>query len=115
MDINTYSQLAFRTARRDKDMIENAVLGIGGESGEILDLIKKVRHHDKPLDDQKLKEEIGDLVWYINELILVQGYTWAEILEMNIKKLEARYPDLRFDVDRANNRDVEAEAKAMQQ
>lgn len=113
MDIDTYSALAFRTARRDKDMLENAVLGIGGESGEILDLIKKVRHHDKPLDDQKLKAEIGDLLWYINELIVVQSYDWSEILEMNIKKLEARYPDLRFDVDRANNRDLAAEAEAM--
>lgn len=114
MDINTYSDLAFRTARTDTDMLSNAALGIGGEAGEVLDLIKKCRHHDKPLDDAKLKAELGDLCWYVNALIRVMGYTWSEVLEMNIKKLEARYPDLKFDAERANNRDVVAEAAAMQ-
>lgn len=112
MNIETYSKLAIRTAN-DKNLATNAAFGIGGEAGEILDLLKKVYFHDKPLDDLKLKAEIGDLLWYINALIHAFGFDWEEILEMNIKKLETRYPDLRFDPERANNRDLDAEEQAM--
>lgn len=112
MNIETYSDLALRTANGE-DMVGNACFGIGGEAGEILDLIKKVRYHGKELDALKLKAEIGDLMWYINILVRSMGYSWSEILEMNIRKLEARYPDLRFDPVRANNRDLFAEEEAM--
>lgn len=112
MDIQTYSKLAIRTANSD-DLAGNACFGLGGETGEILDLIKKSRYHGKELDLLKLKAEIGDCLWYINALIHAYGFDWADVLETNIKKLEARYPDLRFDADRANNRDLEAEERAM--
>lgn len=112
MDINTYSTLAIRTASSN-DMIGNACFGIGGEAGEILDLIKKHRYHGKPLDELKLKAEIGDLLWYVNTLIVAYGFSWEEILDINIKKLSVRYPDLTFDTDRANNRDEAAEQAAM--
>lgn len=112
MDINTYSKLAMRTMNHD-DPIGNACFGIGGEAGEILDLMKKTRYHDKPLDPLKLKAEIGDLMWYINVLVVEMGFEWGDVLSTNIKKLEARYPDMRFDAERANNRDLDAEQAAM--
>lgn len=112
MDIETYSTLALRTASVEEPLV-NACFGIGGESGEILDYVKKGLFHKKPMDPQHLLAEAGDLVWYVNLLIRNLGSTWGEVLEMNIRKLEARYPDLRFDAERANNRDVAAEAVAM--
>lgn len=112
MDINTYSKLAIRTANGDRPLL-NAALGIGGESGEILDHLKKVSFHNKPMDTQHLIAEAGDLMWYLNLLIVTLGFTWDQVLEANIAKLEARYPDLRFDPDKANNRDTDKEAEAI--
>ena len=112
MDINTYSALAMRTANTDNPVM-NALLGIAGESGEVCDYMKKCIFHDKTFDVDVVAAEIGDLCWYINLLVVSMGLTWEDILEMNIAKLEARYPDLRFDPERANNRDVAAEQAAM--
>ena len=111
-----YSTLALRTEPNSdpkSDMI-HASLGIGGESGEILDIVKKHAFYGKPLDRMKLLEEIGDLLWYVNLLINDADSDFSEVFEMNIRKLEARYPNLRFEAHKAIHRDTEAEAAAME-
>ena len=112
MDINTYSTLAMRTAG-NKDPLMNGLLGLAGETGEVVDYMKKVLFHDKEFDRSVLVKEIGDCVWYLNLILVETGITWEEVLETNIKKLEARYPYLRFNPDHANNRDTEAEDLAV--
>lgn len=93
----------------------NGALGLSGEAGEVADIIKKVLFHDKPMDRQHLLEELGDTLWYMNLLILTMGSTWDEVMAMNIAKLETRFPDKKFNVEHVNNRDLGAEAKAMQE
>lgn len=112
MDINTYSALAMRTAR-NKDPLMNGLLGLAGEAGEVVDYMKKVLFHDKEFNRTALVKEAGDLCWYLNLILVTMDITWEEVLEANIKKLEARYPDLRFNADHANNRDTEAEDLAV--
>lgn len=112
MDINTYSALAMRTAGT-KDPLMNGLLGLAGETGEVVDYMKKVLFHDKQFDRSVLIKEAGDCVWYLNLVLVEMGITWDEVLEANIKKLEARYPDLRFNTDHANNRNTEAEDLAV--
>lgn len=112
MDINTYSALAMRTAG-NKDPLMNGLLGLAGEAGEVVDYMKKVLFHDKEFNRTALVKEAGDLCWYLNLILVTMGITWEEVLEANIKKLEARYPDLRFNPDHANNRDTEAEDLAV--
>lgn len=112
MDINTYSALAMRTAGT-KDPLMNGLLGLAGETGEVVDYMKKVLFHDKEFDRSVLIKEIGDCAWYLNLILVTMDITWEEVLEANIKKLEARYPDLRFNPDHANNRDTEAEDLAV--
>lgn len=112
MDINTYSALAMRTAGTE-DPLVNGLLGLAGETGEVVDYMKKVLFHDKPFDRSVLIKEAGDCMWYLNLILVEMGITWEEVLEANIKKLEARYPDLRFNADHANNRDTEAEDLAV--
>lgn len=78
--------------------IDNALLGLGGEVGEILDYFKKLRHH--PLQAQKpvdLRGEIGDALFYLallNEKCF--GDSLLEVARDNIRKLQARWPD-RYD------------------
>jgi len=81
----------------------NACLGLSGEVGEFNDMVKKHIFHEKPLDELHLKKELGDVMWYVAMVAESMGWKLDDILEMNIEKLKARYPE-GFDVERANNR-----------
>lgn len=83
--------------------ILNACLGLSGEVGEFNDMIKKWIFHEKDFDEEHTKKELGDVMWYIALMCDSFGWNLDEILEMNIDKLKARYPE-GFDVVRANNR-----------
>ena len=116
MNFEYYKPLALRTVKslgnENSDLMHMAA-GISGESGEVLDIIKKTFAYSKPLDRAHLIEEIGDAMFYVNGLLELIGVEMSEVLEKNIAKLEARYPDLRFDADKAVNRDKVAEQEAM--
>lgn len=116
MNLDLYSTLAIRTLNdlgNLKANLAHMALGITGEAGEVADIIKKHYAYGKPLDTLHLVEEVGDIMFYLNGLLDLLGSSWDEVLEVNIKKLEARYPDLKFNADHAINRDVDAECEAM--
>lgn len=71
----------------------NGCLGLSGEVGEFNDLMKKSIFHEKPLDVDHAKKEIGDVMWYIAMICHSFGWNLDEIMQMNIDKLKARYPD----------------------
>lgn len=81
----------------------NGCLGLAGESGEVLDMVKKWVFHEKDLDKDHLKKEIGDVMWYVAMLCESFGFDLDEILQMNVDKLRARYPE-GFDPEKANHR-----------
>lgn len=83
--------------------ILNASLGLSGEVGEFNDMLKKWIFHEKPLDEEHLKKELGDICWYIAMMADSFGWNLDDILQMNVDKLKARYPE-GFDTARANNR-----------
>jgi NTP pyrophosphatase (non-canonical NTP hydrolase) len=70
----------------------HAAMGVTGEAGELMDAIKKYTLYGKPLDVENVKEELGDLCWYMSLMIWTIGSTWAEVMAMNHDKLEKRYP-----------------------
>ena len=72
-----------------------AGLGIGGEAGEVVDLIKKVLHHNVDLGTvrHKLLTELGDVVWYVEYLCATLGVTLEEVQALNVAKLRARHPN----------------------
>lgn len=81
----------------------NASLGLSGEVGELNDMIKKWIFHEKELDTTHIKKEIGDICWYIAMMCESFGFDMDEVLQMNIEKLKARYPE-GFSTVLANNR-----------
>ena len=83
--------------------IVNACLGLSGEVGEFNDMIKKWIFHEKELDIEHAKKEAGDICWYLAMLCESFGWNMDEIMQMNVDKLKARYPE-GFDARRANNR-----------
>jgi len=68
-------------------------LGIAGEAGEVADEIKKLLHHDKPLDKEKLIKEMGDVHWYLEYLAATISVTTDEVLKANVAKLRLRHPN----------------------
>ena len=67
-------------------------IGINGESGELLDAIKKHVVYEQELDIDNVIEEIGDILFYTQGVINILGLDLEEIIEHNIKKLSKRYP-----------------------
>ncbi len=96
MTINEYQQLAMRTLNPElgeKDVLINGVMGLCGESGEVIDIVKKHLAQGHPLDKDKLAKELGDVAWYLAETAYAIGFPLEDILRMNIEKLKARYPE----------------------
>lgn len=81
----------------------NGVLGLTGESGEVSDLVKKGIFHEKGIDLEHLKKECGDVMWYLSLICESCGFTLDDVMQTNIDKLIARYPD-GFDTYKANHR-----------
>lgn len=83
----------------------NGVLGLTGEAGEVADLVKKGIFHEKGIDLEHLQKELGDVMWYIAMICDSCGLDMECVMETNIEKLKARYPE-GFDTFRANHREV---------
>lgn len=118
MNGNEYQKLAMRTndglstERLEgyifDDLIDiggilNGCLGLAGETGELLDMIKKWIFHNKEFDIEHAKKELGDVCWYIAMIAQSFGWNLDEIMKMNIDKLKARYPE-GFDTELSNHR-----------
>lgn len=67
-------------------------LGLTGEAGEVVDLLKKGFGHGHGVDREKLKKELGDVLWYLANLADAFGLTLSEVALVNVLKLRARYP-----------------------
>lgn len=101
-----------RTNEMSFDLL-HMTLGMVTESAEIADLLKKHMAYDRPLDKQKLKDELGDLQFYLIGALVDLGSSLEEIIRMNIAKLKTRYPD-GYNHKSANNRNKEAENAAQE-
>ncbi len=98
MTLEEFRNLARRTRihtepELHKLSIVNASLGIAGESGEVVELIKKHHFHGKNIDREALIKELGDLMFYIDWLADGFNVELSEVLEKNVDKLKKRYPD----------------------
>ena len=79
-------------------------VGISGESGELLDAIKKHVIYQKPLDVENIKEELGDLLFYMSNLMQSVGLSFEEVLQHNIDKLSVRYASGKYSNQQAQER-----------
>lgn len=106
MKMKKYSIEALKFINPDTDHIVEACLGLCGEVGEVVDVIKKNKFQGHDLDCTHLTEEIGDVVWYLNLLIKSLGITWEEVTKSNIDKLSKRYSSGKFKFEDSINREV---------
>ena len=83
------------------------LLGISAEAGEFTEVVKKIFLQGKPYTEENvfhMKRELGDIMWYLAQACMALDITFDEILEMNVEKLSARYPEGTFDVHYSENR-----------
>lgn len=103
---NDYQRMAMRTAgdyNTQYDMLRNAVYGLNGESGEVIDILKKHEFQGHELDYDKIMDEAGDVCWYLALLASALNVPFEEIMLRNVQKLMERYPD-GFDKNRSIHR-----------
>ena len=96
MTANAYQKQAMTTlnpALSKKDILINGVMGLCGEAGEAIDIVKKHLHQGHALDREALKKELGDIAWYLAETAWALEIPLEEILTENLAKLKARYPE----------------------
>jgi len=116
MNLQDFKESVIRTmAELDSPWHDNLhmVLGLVTESGELADAFKKELAYHKEIDWTNVKEELGDLLWYVMGMCIVNGWDLEDILQTNSDKLKARYPE-KFDTDFANNRDLKKERKVLE-
>ena len=106
MTVNEYQRRAMVTLNPDlapRDVLINGVMGLCGESGEAIDIVKKHLAQGHPLDREGLIKELGDVAWYLAETAYALDVSLDEVFQRNIDKLKARYPE-GFDARRSVER-----------
>lgn len=107
MDLETYRQDVLRTVRPDmspRDGLLLGALGLSGEAGEVADALKKALFHGHPIETEALRDELGDVLWYVTFLCHTLGLSVTDVMAANVAKRQRRYPD-GFSPERSLHRD----------
>ena len=101
---NEYQKLAERTmsCKTEYDQIRHGVFGLCSEAGEVAGLFQK-QYQGHHTDPEHLKKELGDCLWMIAEICTGNGWDLEDVMQLNIDKLKARYPE-GFEIERSLNR-----------
>lgn len=116
MDIKTYILESSRTcADLGSPDLNNIhmMLGMCTEIAELQDVFKKNLAYKKEIDITNVREEIGDLMWYVGNFCRMNNFDLEEILDTNIEKLKVRYPE-KFTHENAINRDLKKEREILE-
>lgn len=88
-------------------LLLTGAVGLNSESGEMIEIVKKILFQGKPLNEENvfhMKRELGDIMWYWINTCRALGLDPNEVIAENVRKLEARYPGGKFDVYQSENR-----------
>lgn len=98
---------------KDEQRLLHAALGMASESGEFVDILKRNLFYGEPIDRTHLKEELGDLMWYIAIASSALGSSLEDVMGMNAAKLKTRYPE-QFTNREALNRNLFQERNSLE-
>ena len=106
MQVNEYQKAAMATlnpALDKKDVLINSVMGLCGESGEAIDIVKKWLMQGHELDKEHLVRELGDVAWYLAEAATALDVPLEAVFQGNLDKVRRRFPN-GFDTGASVNR-----------
>lgn len=92
-NIDDYQLYCRRTVNPEGDDVRNYALGLAGEAGEVADFIKKCCYQGHMCDDEIIKKELGDIMWYVSNMAYLHCLKMSDILQANNDKLQKRYPN----------------------
>jgi len=101
-----FVSLADRLGELDREganieRLTTAGVGLAAESGEFLEIVKKMVFQGKPWNEDNREHliiELGDIMWYVAQATMALDISFDEVIETNVKKLQKRYPGDEFDV-----------------
>ena len=108
LDLNHYQELANSSAGAGGEGQQRLIvsaLGLAGEAGEFANMVKKMTAHGHPFDPEALKDELGDVLWYLAEAATSAGLELNEIGWQNVEKLIERYPEGFSEEDSLNRKE----------
>ncbi|KIS03137.1 nucleoside triphosphate pyrophosphohydrolase family protein [Paucilactobacillus wasatchensis] len=93
MEFNDYQKAANRTLYGNEQVLTNCALGLAGEAGQVVDLVKNYTFRGQKLDRDELVHEMGDVLWYLSQVAQWANIPFDEVAKTNIDILNNRYPD----------------------
>ena len=107
-----FVSLADRLGELDREganieRLTTAGVGLAAESGEFLEIVKKMVFQGKPWNDDNREHliiELGDVMWYVAQACMALDVPFDDVVRGNVKKLEKRYPGGSFSIDKSENR-----------
>ena len=102
-----------RVSQEKEIRLLHAAMGMVTESAEFVDALKKHFYYNRELDTINLKEEIGDVLWYVAIACDTLGVSLEQVMERNIEKLAARYPE-KYSDEKAIHRDLQKEHEILE-
>lgn len=117
MEAKDYQEAAKRTVSPLENFNANCyhmIFGLVTEVGELADLYKKYMAYGKEFEPVDIKNEMGDILWYLANLATLEGLDLTEIMDFNISKLKKRFP-YKFEAERAINKNEKAELEAIEE
>ena len=91
--VNRLAKLEGKSTRVQSEELICGAMGLNGEAGEVVDLLKKCIFHGHKFVKEDLVKELGDVLWYVALICDSLGIPMEEVMEKNIKKLKERYPE----------------------
>ena len=109
-----FVSLADRMGELDREganieRLTTAGVGLAAESGEFLEIVKKMVFQGKPWTDDNREHliiELGDTMWYVMQACMALDVDIETVIKLNVQKLEKRYPGGSFDVEKSEHRRV---------
>jgi NTP pyrophosphatase (non-canonical NTP hydrolase) len=92
MEFNEYQHTANKTLFGDEQVLTNCALGLSGEAGQVVNLVKNYTFRGADLDKKQLTKEMGDVLWYLSQIAEWANIPFDEVAKQNIATLEKRYP-----------------------
>ncbi|MDB8858367.1 nucleoside triphosphate pyrophosphohydrolase family protein [Pediococcus acidilactici] len=92
MEFNEYQKKANKTLLGNEQVLTNCALGLAGESGQVVNLVKNYTFRGADLDKEQLTKEMGDVLWYLSQVAQWANIPFEEVAQKNIKDLAKRYP-----------------------
>ena len=89
------------------ERLTTAGVGLAAESGEFLEIVKKMVFQGKPWNDDNREHliiELGDVMWYVAQACIALDVDFDDVIKGNVQKLEKRYPGGSFDIEKSENR-----------